>query len=87
MVSRDWVCSGLPHQGVVVTNPNEFRCSACGQVYVKAWSDEKARAEAEMYWPDVALEEMAVICDDCWLRGMKRTIDTTMARVEAAHES
>lgn len=45
---------------------NEYRCTLCHNVYTKAWSDEEARAEMQSYWPGVAQEECAVICDDCW---------------------
>jgi rubredoxin len=66
--------------------PNEFRCAACGQVYEKAWTDEEAWAEAEMYWPDVKPEAMTVICNGCWLRGMKRLLTEVRLLTEMYQE-
>jgi hypothetical protein len=47
-------------------NPNEYRCAMCGNVYAKEWTDEEAQSETQAYWPGVAQQDCAVMCDDCW---------------------
>lgn len=53
-------------EGSIVLAANEYRCAMCGNVYLKAVSDEEAMTETNTYWPDVEQGDCAVICDDCW---------------------
>lgn len=46
--------------------PNEYRCDACGVINEKGWSDEDAEKESKELWGTLALEDRAVICDDCF---------------------
>ena len=41
-----------------------FTCEQCGLSFVKAWTDKEAEAEALAEYGD--LEDMAIICDNCW---------------------
>lgn len=43
----------------------QFTCARCGKTYPKAWSEEEAMAELAELFPGVAVEECAVVCDDC----------------------
>lgn len=45
---------------------NEYQCAMCQGVFTKAHSDEEAMAETQAYWPGVAQQDCAVVCDDCW---------------------
>jgi hypothetical protein len=49
-----------------------YTCAACGETYEKEWSDEEARDEAEAIWGAEELEDVVVICDDCFKRGMAK---------------
>jgi DNA-directed RNA polymerase subunit RPC12/RpoP len=45
---------------------NEFKCSSCGNIYKKGWSDKEAMEECADIWGDVPAEEQAIVCDDCF---------------------
>ena len=49
---------------------NEFKCASCNEVFEKVWSDEEAMEESRILWEDNLPK--AVICDDCFKRGMKK---------------
>ncbi len=44
----------------------EYKCDRCGEVFVKGWSDEDAESEAVEIFGEKALENRAVVCDDCY---------------------
>ncbi len=44
----------------------DFTCARCGETFEKAWTDEEAAAEAAGLFSPVELEDVAVICDDCF---------------------
>jgi hypothetical protein len=43
-----------------------FTCAHCGDTHEKGWTDEEAMAEAEGLLSGAELEDLAVVCDDCW---------------------
>ena len=45
---------------------NEFRCSYCGGIFEKGWSDEDAMDECKETFGELAEMPLAVICDDCY---------------------
>lgn len=44
---------------------DEFTCSRCGETFEKAWSDEEAATHAAATFPNMPIEDMAVVCEDC----------------------
>lgn len=48
-----------------------FTCAACGRTFDKEISDAEAMAEAKALYPPAMLEDVAVICHDCY-RGMNQ---------------
>jgi len=49
-----------------MSNNNSYTCAMCHQTYDKAWSDDEAMQETTSYWPNIAAEDCAVVCDDCF---------------------
>jgi hypothetical protein len=51
-------------------NTNEFKCHICGGIFEKkrddTWSEEKARAEAEQFFPGMPKECSVTVCSTCW---------------------
>jgi hypothetical protein len=45
---------------------NQYQCSACGGVFDKGWSDSEAIAELQETFPGKAVDECALVCDDCF---------------------
>ncbi len=45
---------------------NEYKCSCCGGIFQKAWSDEDAMAESLKVFREEDLADKAVVCCDCW---------------------
>ncbi len=45
---------------------NHYKCAACGEVFEKGVSDEEALQEKEELWGEIPLEQMVLVCDDCW---------------------
>jgi len=67
------------------TTPEEthFRCSNCGTLYKKAWSDEEAAAEVEEVFPDLPEGTlMAIVCHDCY---ENLTVGTTQKLIPFGH--
>lgn len=59
MVARDY--------GTPALQPNEYRCAACGGVFIKGWSDDEAKAEAaELFQQQPETHKMAMVCEDCF---------------------
>lgn len=46
--------------------PNQYKCDACGGVFDKGWTDEKAAAELGEKFPGFTQEDCDVVCDDCF---------------------
>lgn len=44
----------------------EFMCAQCGKVFPKAWSDEESMAESKELFGEIAIEELAIVCDNCF---------------------
>lgn len=44
---------------------NEYKCSACGGVFEKAWTDEEAQTEYAQTF-DNNTENQVIVCDDCY---------------------
>lgn len=44
-------------------NNNEYRCEACGGVFIKGWSDEEAEEEYVTSFDD---QDRAMVCADCY---------------------
>lgn len=54
---------------------SQYTCENCNQIFNKLWSDEEAKKEYESssyYMPN---EEVAVICDDCFIK-FKKWVDS-----------
>jgi hypothetical protein len=51
-------------------NENEYECAACHGVFQKGVSDEEALAEAEVLFPDVPIEAIDLVCEDCFQKIM-----------------
>ena len=51
---------------------NIFHCEACHKTFPRAWTEEESQEEYKKLWPDAfkANEETAVVCDDCFKKGM-----------------
>lgn len=43
-----------------------YICAKCGGSFEDTRSEEAAQEEARRYWPEGKIEDMAVVCDDCW---------------------
>ena len=43
-----------------------YRCDHCQGVFEKGRSDEEALAEAAETFPDMAEDDRAVVCDECY---------------------
>ena len=50
---------------------NEFRCTHCGGVFLKGWSEEEARKEAEQWGDELEEQGEAVVCDPCYQEFMR----------------
>ena len=50
--------------------PNEFRCTNCGGVYEKDWSDEEAKKEYDDLYPTIPFSEAVIVCDECYKKIM-----------------
>jgi len=52
---------------------NEFKCSLCGGIFEKDWTDEESWEEAEEIWGKERVKhkgDFDVICDGCFKRMM-----------------
>lgn len=47
---------------------NLFTCELCRRTFEANWSEDEAEAESESFFGKRPPEDLAVICDDCWLR-------------------
>lgn len=47
---------------------NEFKCTKCGGIFEKEWTDEKAKEEAKEKFGYKIFEQtsMVLVCDDCY---------------------
>jgi hypothetical protein len=43
-----------------------YTCAHCGGTFVKGWTDEEANAEAAEAFAPSELEDVALVCEDCW---------------------
>jgi Fe2+ or Zn2+ uptake regulation protein len=50
-----------------------YCCDACNGVFKMGWSEEEAAAEAEENFPELRVEDRAIVCDDCFNRMMGRS--------------
>ena len=50
---------------------NKFTCERCGEMYDKTRSDEECWKEFHELMPEATHDEIAIICDDCWLEFME----------------
>lgn len=45
----------------------KFRCECCGEVFEEIMgAEEEAREEAARDFPGEDVEDMAIVCDDCY---------------------
>lgn len=57
----------IPHAPVAgPLRLGEYRCAACGDIFLSSWSDEEADAESELLFGPLPPEERAVVCEDCF---------------------
>ena len=47
--------------------PDEYKCSACGGIFTKGWSDEEALSEKDIIFNNISTDECAMVCEDCFL--------------------
>lgn len=52
-------------------NNNEYKCDCCYQIFEKGWSDEEAEKEAKGLFPEEQPKDMALVCEDCFVKIMK----------------
>ena len=47
---------------------NEYQCQMCGGVFTKTpeWTDDDALAEMISLWDGLTMDDVEVICDECW---------------------
>ena len=45
---------------------NEYTCSACGETFNRGRPEEDALKEKDDLFPDIPIEECAIVCDDCF---------------------
>lgn len=38
----------------------------CHGTFTKDWTDEEAKRESDILWPATPMEEMEVVCPDCF---------------------
>jgi hypothetical protein len=51
---------------------DKYTCALCCKTFEKGWSDEDAKAELEMTFPDTSIDDCDLVCDDCYtLMGFK----------------
>ena len=43
-----------------------FTCEECGETFKRIRPEGEALAEKNLLFPDVPLEECAIVCDDCF---------------------
>lgn len=51
---------------------NEFTCEICKNTYKKEWTDDEAHQEDLLFWTEKELADGVIVCEDCWLKVMKR---------------
>ena len=59
--------------GTMAESGMTYRCSACGGIFEKGWSDQEAEQDAREKWgvPNAMNNpEMTVVCDDCYQQMM-----------------
>lgn len=49
----------------------KFICAECNQTFDKERSDDEAMEEKEMLFPNLSLEECAIVCTDCFQKIMR----------------
>lgn len=47
-----------------------YICDACRKEFDSDWSDEEAMKEANELWGDLLGKDPAIICDDCFQKGI-----------------
>lgn len=50
---------------------NEYTCNSCGETYEKIRSDEECWKEFHEIMPEAVNDDIAILCDDCWLEFME----------------
>lgn len=45
---------------------NEYKCSRCGKIYEKTWSDEEALSESRELFGELPEDCLEVVCDYCF---------------------
>ena len=50
---------------------DQYICDRCGETYDKTRSNEDCWKEVDEIMPEAIHDEMAVVCDDCWLEFME----------------
>jgi hypothetical protein len=43
-----------------------FTCAMCSEVFNKGWTEEEALAEKKNKFGDMPIEDMDVVCEDCY---------------------
>jgi hypothetical protein len=51
-------------------NLGEFTCAECGETYGRQRTEEEALEEKDALFPDVPIEDCAIVCDDCFKKLM-----------------
>jgi len=50
----------------ITLKENEYQCEQCKGIFTKGWTDKEALNETKELFGDVPVEELSVICDDCF---------------------
>lgn len=53
----------------------EYTCEMCGETYIKGWSNEEAKAEAEENFPGMDLTDSGLVCNDCYNEYCKKQLE------------
>lgn len=61
--------SGSQGESLLSATPNTgetYICDSCGEECVTEWTSEEAEAEMLKKWGPLAVEDRAIVCDDCF---------------------
>lgn len=50
---------------------SKYTCEICEESYERERSDEECLKEVAEIMPETIHDEMAIICDDCWIEAME----------------
>jgi hypothetical protein len=51
----------------------DFLCECCGETFEKGCTDEEALDQSRETFGEFPPEELAIVCEDCYLKFMQKT--------------